>query len=235
MLTDIGGTPVIQSGGGNDNMLGMVLILALLGGGLGNFGGNRNNDGISNEALNTNTQMGFANMIADTNYSNLVAGQKSIERDILTQTDVLTSALASGFGNVNNNLTQVGYQVLGGQKDIQYSTQAGFASLASELASCCCNTQRAIDSVNFNMAKGFGDANFINQANTNAIIQNATANTQRILDFMTCNELKEAQTKISEQATLLSEARIIASMKPQAPIPAYAVPSPYGQYGNTCC
>ena len=244
-MTDVGGLPVIQTGGGfggDSGWLGMLLVIALLGGGNGGglFGGgnatNAANMGqITNDflysALNNNMGQGFSNLQNSFDYTNL---NNSLQNQ--------TAKMVDGFNGVNGNVTNLGFQTLLGQKDVQSTIQSGFAAAQAQNAQCCCDNLRAIDGVNFNMANntaavtnavnnGFCQTNFNGERNTNAIIQNATANTQRIIDWMTCNELKEANAEIARQNQALSEARIIAAMKPAAPIPAYLAANPYTGYG----
>lgn len=105
-----------------------------------------------------------------------------------------TEDLASGFNfsalqnkandilaAVNNNnqvlsnaICQLGYQ------DAQH-----YASLSQQLSECCCATQRAVDSVKFDMA------NYA--AATNAAI---TAGTQKILDKMCADQTAALQARI---------------------------------------
>lgn len=59
--------------------------------------------------------------------------------------------------------------------------------LSQQMATCCCETQRNIDSVNYNGA--------INTASINA---NTTAQTQKILDAITANKMAEMQGKINQ-------------------------------------
>ena len=92
------------------------------------------------------------------------------------------------------------------------------------MQSCCCETNRNIDSVKLEACK-----------NTDRIVENATHNTQRILDKMCADELRQAYAKIAEQGQHLSEQRIIASIKPVAPIPAYLQPNPYESFRAGGC
>jgi len=59
----------------------------------------------------------------------------------------------------------------------------GFA----DLQKCCCETQRAIDGINYNGA-----------INTAAINANTTAQTQKILDALSANKINEMQNQINQ-------------------------------------
>lgn len=64
-------------------------------------------------------------------YSNLAAGQRQLENQ--------QQAMATNLGN--------GICSLGYEQAIQ------FGNVKADIASCCCNTQRAIDGVNFNVSR----------------------------------------------------------------------------------
>jgi hypothetical protein len=75
------------------------------------------------------------------------------------------------------------FNVLGELRDIQSGVNAGFASQQT----CCCETLRAIDSVNYNGA-----------INTAAINATTTAQTQKILDAIAGNRMADMQNQINQ-------------------------------------
>lgn len=112
----------------------------------------------------------------------------------------------------------------------------GIANLQHNQDSCCCTTNRNIDSVRYQMAQ-----------DTCAITTNATQNTQKILDKLCVMEsnakdqriadltagLQTANFQLSQQA---QSANIINTLRP-TPIPAYITCSPYqaaNVYGYGC-
>lgn len=86
--------------------------------------------------------------------------------------------LTAGQANINQNLSnaicQLGYQSLDQSK-----------TLSMQLANCCCDTQRAIDGVKFDMA------NY--SAATNMTI---VENTQKILDKMCADQTAALQARV---------------------------------------
>ena len=60
-------------------------------------------------------------------------------------------------------------------------------AIQTQLAQCCCDTQRAIDGVNYN-----------NAMNTASINANTTAQTQKILDAICQNKIESLQSKVSQ-------------------------------------
>lgn len=231
-------------GNGSNDWMGMLLVIALLGGGGGLFG--RGGDqGLTNDflytSLNTNMNQGFSttnSMMAQgfndehliAGFNQIMNGQIGIQRDILTQNTDMMREYCNGTASTNQNIANLGYQTLLGQKDVQYTTQAGladnrfaaqagFAQNSREMAECCCGLARGQDKISFEAIQNKCDI-------TNAI----NAGNQRILDWLSCNELKEANAEIARLNAQVSEDRIIAAMKPKAAEPAYLQPSPYAHY-----
>lgn len=118
---------------------------------------------------------------------------------INTNANAINSNLCNGFNGVNQAINTLGYN----------------------LQDCCCQTQRAIDGVNYNMAK-----------NTCDIIRAGQDNTQRIIDHLTQSEINSLRTELQSaqlQLSQLSQTRtIIDEIKP-CPSPSYIVPNP------NCC
>lgn len=135
--------------------------------------------------------------------------------DVQGQIRGITNGLADATFAINNSVkdgTFASVQAINGAQN----------ALAGEIATGNFNTQRAIDATNFNIER-----------NTAAIVAANTVNTQKVLDFLAASERSNLQAQLADSKQALSEARIIASMKPQAPIPAYTVQSPYAV--NGCC
>lgn len=137
-------------------------------------------------------------------------------------TYALNNTITNGFHGVDNAICNLGYK----------------------LQDCCCQTQRAIDGVNFNLAKGFCDLGNVVNNSTRDIIDNANANSRAILDFLTTDKintltaenqnLKFAASQSAQNAFIgatidASRAEIIRRLGADCPTPAYIVPNP------NCC
>ena len=227
------------SNGGNNGMWGSdgiwaILLLALLGNrgfGFGGGYGGGQSEFIGYELGKVATQAdvasGFNNSAVLSSLNDIKLTQASNLNFINQGFAGLNTVIQSGFAGVDNAICTLGYQ-----------NQAGINSLSHQISDCCCATQRAIDGVNYNIAKQTSD-----------LIVNQNANAQRIVDYLT-NEKIEAlraenvalKGKISnadQSAYLLSE------LKP-CPKPAYLTCNPntgltYPQgytnvsFGNSCC
>ena len=133
----------------------------------------------------------------------------------------LNATINAGFSGVDNAICTLGYQ------------QAQLVNgLSRELADCCCSTARNIDSLRFDMSKGFCDVIRANQDNTNAIIGWLTQ--EKIAGLQAENAGLKAQISNDKQsAYLLSELK-------ECPKAAYIVPNPnccynYGVFPTGAC
>lgn len=137
------------------------------------------------------TEAGLCNAM---NFNNL---ENSIGR--------LSDSLQSDYMGIQNGLSNLGYETL-----------RNFGTTQSQIAQCCCETQRAIDGVNYNGA-----------INTAAINANTTEQTQKILDAFTGNRMAEMQNQINQ-------------LQLQAALCGIPRTNPYGYYmapiayGNAC-
>ena len=75
----------------------------------------------------------------------------------------IQNALCQGFSGVNSTIVTDGYETRNtlnqginsinqGICNLGYNLQGSFNSLSHQLSDCCCQTQRAIDGVNYNAA-----------------------------------------------------------------------------------
>ena len=214
-------------GNGNGGMWGgdwgawiiLFLIFGMFGwGGYGGFGGGNgvNGPGFQGFATRADINEGFA-------LNGLQNGQTSI-RD----------AVSNGFHGVDNAICTLGYQ-----------PQQGLNSLGTQMAQCCCDTQRAIDGVNYNMATQACDTRNTIQNSTRDIIDNANANSRAILDFLTQDKIASLQAENQSLKLAASQANqnsyLTATLDAQtnelirriapSPVPSYQVPNPY----TGCC
>lgn len=189
--------------GGGDGWLGLIVLVALLGGGFGGgFGGFGGGGGI---------QSGFA-------LNGLENGIRGIQQ-----------GLCDGFYAVNTGLL------------------TGFNGIQSAISGCCCETQRNIDSVRYDLATGFCNLGNAISSQTRDIIENQNANYRSLMDFMVQEKISTKDARIAELSNQLSQsnqnaviraaidastAEIIRRTGNDCPVPAYVVPNPNCCYGN---
>lgn len=121
--------------------------------------GNGWNRGTSGEAV---TEAGLCNAM---NFNNLENAVGRLSDQTQNQTATITSEIGS-----------LGKEIALGQAGIQ-----------QQIASCCCETQRAIDSVNYNAAN-----------NTASINANTTAAMQKVLDTIQQNKIDSLQAQVNQ-------------------------------------
>ena len=248
-------TPACYGNNGNGSMWGgdwsswiiLFLIFGMFGyggyGGFGGFGGG--GAGLQGMATRADINEGFA-------LNNITSGIQAIQQGICDSTYALTNAVNNGFHGVDNAVCNLGYNV-----------QAGFNAIGHQISDCCCATQRAVDGVNYNMAKGFCDLGNVINNSTRDIVENQNANSRAILDFLTQDKiatltaenqtLKFAASQSNQNAVLMAamdanKAEILRRTGAECPTAAYLVQPPtpvnfpvngcgqvqFGGWGNGC-
>ena len=206
-----------------DGLWGLIIILAILGWGGngfgfgGGFGGGRG----CVEPCATK---------ADLTAQGIVQKLDGITYGISDATFALSNSINNGFHGVDNAICTLGYQ-----------NQQGFSNLASQMASCCCGIERAIDGVNYNMATQACDTRNLIQNTTRDIIDNANANNRALLDFLVNDKiatlqaenqnLKLAASQANQNNVLMAamdanKAEILRRTGAECPMPAYVVQPP---------
>ena len=117
----------------------VILLLALFNGGWG-FGGGYGGGGnlnyeLGKVATSNDVAVGFAQNATLSSLNDLKLGQAGIQQ-----------TLCQGFSGVNASIMQA-----------QNGIQNAICQLGYEQQNCCCQTQRAIDGVNYNLAKNTCD------------------------------------------------------------------------------
>nr|UVM97923.1 MAG: hypothetical protein [Bacteriophage sp.] len=130
------------------------------------------------------------------------------------------NAVQTALNTINSGVSQISCDTKLSSCEVINAITSGNASLASELANCCCTTQRSIDAVNNNITKmGYENQlsvcnqtnNLVNTMNSNtlALRDSGTANTQSIiakLDAMQNQALLDKIDSLRERnSTLLTQ------------------------------
>lgn len=155
--------------------------------------------------------------------------------------DFIYSNLTNQLGRLSDQNTFISNSIQQGICNLGYESLSSFKDLSAQMSSCCCETNRNIDTVRYENAKNACDIITNANMNTRDLIAAGNANTQRIVDLITQNEiqglrdsLNTANLQLSQQA---QSANLINQLRP-SPIPAYLSCSPYqgfGPFGNFGC
>ena len=165
-MDSTGITPVMPMGGdggfglnGLGGIFALLILLGIFNGGFGGFGGN---SGVN--TLNADMQRGFDNQ-------NLQAQTRDIMGAVTSGT---AQTIAASTQNAANAITAI--------KDGNASlirefgnVESAISGIAGEMQSCCCNTLRAIDGVNYN----------------------TTVQIQKVLDAIAGNRMADMQNQIN--------------------------------------
>ena len=165
----------------------------------------------------------------------LCDGFYAVNTGMLNGFNGVQQTLCQSFSGVNASITDVGYAI----KD------------------CCCQTQRAIDGVNYNIATQFGGLNTTLCGLGRDIIENQNANYRALHEELVANKIEAKNERIAELQDQLYRADLRASQAQQSnyitdtiinklspcPSPSYIVPNPnccynYGVYpvnNSGCC
>ena len=160
-------------GGGSGGGLLFAILLIVLFMGNGAWGAGRGAFGT--EAIQNQMQQGFDNQNTMANQRETLAAVNAGTASAVAATNQTFHDMLGVFADKYNEIT----------RDIS-GLQVGQANMLANQNSCCCQTLRALDNVNFNAAQ-----------NTAAINATTTAQTQKILDALAQNKIDELQSKVS--------------------------------------
>lgn len=226
--------PVCSSNGNNGfgsngwgDLAALIVVAGLFGwgnGGFGGFGGGNRGGACATQA---DLSAGFANseIMSDLNsiINTLTQGFAGINTAVANATSTLGFNMAQGFHGVDNAVCTLGYNM-----------QSGFNTLGHQISECCCTQSRNIDSLRYDMAKGFCDIARAGQDNTRAILDYLSG--EKIASLQAENAGLKAQISNDKQSAYL-----ISQLREPCPIPAYITPNPnccynYGVYpvNNGC-
>ena len=138
-------------------------------GNTGSYGGGFNAPGTQGFATRSDINEGFA-------LNGLQNGQTSIK-----------DAVTNGFHGVDIAVCQLGY-----------NTQQGFNTLASQLASCCCETQSAIQGTRYDIATSAAATQNTIQNATRDLMENSNANSRAILQALNDNYVRTLERENSD-------------------------------------
>lgn len=267
-LTSENGTqltmPVMPAGGmggygmggfGGDGWWGILFLIAILCGGWGGLGGFGGMGGMM--GMWPFLCGGFGGM------GGAYPAESILQRSLDTQTiigklDGVNQGLCDGFYAQSNAMNSLGMNMMQGFSQAELSRCNQQAALMQQLyqmgyqqKDCCCQTQRAIDGVNYNMTTNTCALQNTMNNNTRDIIDNANANSRAILDYL-CQDkistlqnenqaLRLAASQSNQNAVLMAamdanKAEILRRTGAECPTPAYVVqpPTPVN-FPTNCC
>lgn len=258
-----------MNGFGGDWIWILVVFALLFGWGGNGFGNNGGNGGgvpymVGSTYTDAAIQRGFDNQSVINKLNGIEQGVCNLGYENLAQMNNLGMAVANGFHGVDNAICNLGYTTQQGFNATQVAMLQGQNALQAQLSDCCCQTQRAIDGVNYNMATN--TCAITNQMNNNTrdIIESQNAGTRAILDYLCQDKIATLQAENQSLKLAASQAdqnnfiaatqsaqtaELIRRLGADCPQPAYVVQPPqpvtfptnccgtvnYAGYGNNGC
>lgn len=222
----------------------LFFLFPLMGrGGWGNGFGGGNEGGCLSGA-------GLANLINNDNGRELlmsaIQGKGQAINNLATNLNCSVGQIQQAINGVSAKVAEVGCQVGLSSQQIINAIQAGNASIASQMAQCCCDVKTAIERQGYEnrLATINQTDDLKSNANTqfNIIASKIDAQSAIINDKFCQLEMREMQNKIdtlrAEKSALelsasqqAQTANIVNQLRTPAPIPAYYVPNPNCCYG----
>ena len=214
--------PVAPANTGNGNGFGwggdgawwivLFLIFAAFGGWGNGFGFGGGGNGVMDGYVLTS------------DFANVERKIDSVNQGLYQQAQLINGtnmAMANGFGQAELS-----------RSNQQAALMQQLTAMQMQAAECCCNTQRSIEGVRYDMAAQACDTRNTVQNATRDIIDNANSNSRAILDFLTQSKLQDLQSENQGLKLAASQAAqnsyLVSQLRP-SPIPAYTVQNPY------CC
>lgn len=169
--------------------------------GRGGFGGNgfgRGSDDASRLASQLNT---------DTNTSLLmqaIQGNKDAISSLSNTLNCDINAVQTALNTINTSVSQIACDTKLASCEVINAITSGNANLASQLANCCCQTQRSIDSVNLNLTQMSADNKLSICQQTNTLQNAITGGFNNLLTDNT-NKFNVIGAKIDAQTQMIND------------------------------
>ena len=159
-------------GNGWGGMIWLFAILAMMGGGFGNWNGGNGNA----NAIQADVNRGFDNQNLQAQTRDILAAVNATAAQGVATTNQVYHDITDYVGDKYNEL----------QRDIA-ALAVGQANMIANQNQCCCNTQQLIQQMNYEAA--------MRDAATNA---NITATGQKIADLIVGNRMDDMQNRINQ-------------------------------------
>lgn len=217
----------------------------------GNFGGFGNSGGSGMQGALTR-----GDLCMDMNFQDVQNGVRNISDQVGLGFANLNSTIcnqqydtAGLINGVNQNISNLGYSLNStlcqGFNGLNVALLQGNNALQSQIAQCCCETNRSLDAMNFANAQNTCSITNAIATSTRDIVDNQNANYRALHDEIVANRIEDKNAQIQAQQNEINKLQLAASqsaqnaylidqLSPKFPVPAYLTCNPYtGQvYGG---
>ena len=215
-------------GFGDNDMLAILILFGLFGGGFGGFGGGFGGYGMGYDfpwilagQNNTNNQVadGFRDQMLNTGINGIQTAVTSGFGDVQT-------ALCGGFAGVNNNICQTGNAITGAIRDGFYGAETAANArqmanmqqaynLSNQFSECCCENRLAVANLGTQISTEAANTRAANQAGTQSILDKLC---QMEMDTMRQNyenQIRDLQNQLTDVRAQVTAANNAASQTAQ--------------------
>jgi len=216
---------------GNGSWFIILFLFAFLGWGNNGWGNNGGNSG--------GVVDGY---VLSSDFANIERKMDLINGGLCDGFYAANTTLLNGFAGVNQNMNN-GFQTAElSRANQQAALMQQLNAMQMQAAECCCNTQRSIEGVRYDMAAQACDTRNTVQNATRDIVENQNANSRAILDFLTNSKMRDLESANQELRLAASQSAqnnyLISQLRP-CPSPAYITCNPwagsgYGGCGSGC-
>lgn len=191
----------------------VILLFALWGNnGWGGNGGNNTGYELGKLATTNDVASGFST-------STIMSNQRDMQLALSGGFADIQQSLCQGFNGINTSILNSANATERGFATTNYNLATGVNGITTAIDRCCCE-----------QAKIALESRYLNEKQTCDLITNQNANTQRIIDYLSANELaklRDEKAALTAQLSQISQnAYLVNALRP-APIPSYSVPNPF--------
>lgn len=199
-------------GGNNGGWFFWVILLLLFGWNRNGFGGNGDGTAYLGNMINNDTGRDLLMQAIQGNTSRISELAQMFNCSTQTMQNAVCQ-LQTAISGVANQVGMSGLQTVN-------AIQAGNASLASQLAKCCCDNQlamcqqtntlqQAINGVNIGQERGFSQIGYETQRQTCEVRDAIRENTAQVLAGQRSAEMREMQREIAERDRKIAEQAVV--------------------------
>lgn len=182
-------------GRGFEDIIALIIVAAIFGN--GNFGFGNNGNNANTELLSSMVQRNGVDL-------------SQLAQTINCSNDRLRDAISAVSTQICNLAGQQGLSF----QQVTNAILSGNASIASEIASCCCDLKGSIKDVAIGQERGFSSVAYETQRQTCDIEKAIAASTSQILEGQRAAEMRDLQDKLdalreknAQQAVMLNNAQ----------------------------
>lgn len=222
-----------NGGFGNNGDGWWIILLFLLGFGRNGFGGGYGGGGGIGE-----------NYVLATDFATIERKLDGVNSGICDATFALNNTMTNGFAGVQQTLCQGFNGVNTAIYQNGFNTERGLWNVSSQIANCCCDVEKGIMGINYNMSMNTNTLQQTACNNTRDIIENQNANYRALHDEIVANKIEAKNERIAELEAKVNKLQLAASQEaqsnylvntlgPKCPVASYIVPNPNCCYDYT--